>query len=291
MDFVSQSFSPAELERARDVAFEAAFNVVPILRNNFGEGIFDTKKDENDWVTKWDQMAERRIRKSLGEFSCKVGILGEEYGHDGNSDTYWTIDPIDGTKHFVKGDKEVCTTMIGLVDHGVPVVGVIYNFMNDTSYTAVAGKGAYVMRPNLKNRFSFQMKSSRLHVNRRPLSMGRVELYSDEEGQQLGSDINLAGGKLTQIHCSGAALTRIAKGSLEGFVSLRNPYAEEPHFAQWDNAPGALIIHEAGGVVRNIGSEGFDMRKPDLIMANRPTFDSLSDLARQYRPVPESVAA
>lgn len=265
MLFKSESFLPEELKAAKTVAFNAANDVAKTLKENFGASEFFTKTDERDWATKWDGWAEERIRDTLGKFSVDVGFMGEEGGIDGNPVVYWTIDPIDGTSHFVRGN-ELCTTMIALVDRGVPVASVIYDFMHDTAYTAVSGQGAF---KNLEP----------IHVSERPMSTAYLEAYTDENterGKSMLESIRAAGAYLLRNASAGYTMLTVARGSTEGFLSLRNPFAKE-----WDIAPGTLLIHEAGGVVRNIDKQDFNLKDPDFIAANELTFTILHRLVEQ----------
>ncbi len=266
MKFRSESFSVEELSQAENIAIEAASQVAPILRENFGISEFSTKSNEQDWVTQWDSWAEESIKKELLKFSSSVGFIGEESGIDVTNDVYWTIDPIDGTSHFVRGN-DICTTMIALVDNGVPVASVIYDFMRETVYTAIAGQGA------------FKNLVDKIRVSDRPMQTAYLEIYTDEKtdlGKSFRESIEATGAYLLRNASAGYTMLSVARGSTEGFVSLRSPYATE-----WDIAPGALLIHEAGGIVRNIGKESFSLLNFDFIASNYPTFKILEELVQQ----------
>jgi myo-inositol-1(or 4)-monophosphatase len=202
--------------------------------------------------------AEEVIRKRLAAGGWgDVGFLGEEGGRQGGSGAgaqiYWTIDPIDGTSHFVRGN-EFCTTMLALVDHGVPVVGVIHDFIRGNTYTAVAGQGAY------------RNQTQRLSVSMRPMHTAQLELYTDEasaDGRRLRELVERTGATLLRTAASGFTFLGVARGATEGFVTFR-----DPHCSEWDIAPGCLLVHEAGGIVRNVGGDGFHSRNPDYIAAN-----------------------
>src|SRR5690625_2164695 len=82
----------------------------------------NTKPDMTP-VSDADRAAEELIRKQLKRARPRDAVTGEEFGTDGNSKRRWTIDPIDGTKNFVRG-VPVWPTLIALVDDGQPTVGV-----------------------------------------------------------------------------------------------------------------------------------------------------------------------
>lgn len=275
-EFVSQSFDDRELLVAKGFAVEAARAVAGTLADNFGRPEYTAKgADERSWVTKWDSWAQAVIIDQLAPFNSDVGFRAEEDGVDTNSEVYWTIDPIDGTSHFVRGN-EYCTTMIALVDHGIPVVAAILDFIRDDMYTAVVGRGAE--RHN-QGRNSI----SPLLVSERPIQVSYLELYKikgDLQALRTQVAIETTGASFLKFSAAGHTLSMVARGGSEGFISLKNTDGKE-----WDFAPGALLIHEAGGVVRNIRSEGFDVRDSDFIAATPVIFPVLD------RIIQESLAA
>jgi myo-inositol-1(or 4)-monophosphatase len=259
----SVNFTETQLSVAEDLAFRAALEVAPTLRENFGKTDYTTKSSERDWVTQWDEWAEEKITERLSAFDSQVGILGEEAGASGDQEVYWTIDAIDGTGGFVRG-IDTCTTMLALVDNGKPVVSVIYDFIRDVPYTAIAGAGAY------------QNLVRRLSVSTRAMPTAYIETYiplDTEVGAEASSRIRSAGAFILQSASAGHMFTGIARGATEGFISLQNPYA-----SIWDYAPGALLVHEAGGVVTNVNSDSYTVNNPDFIASNQQTYGALREI-------------
>ncbi|MBB4734908.1 histidinol-phosphatase [Micrococcus cohnii] len=102
-----------------------------------------TQKPDLTPVTDADRAAEEVIRSSLSRARARDGILGEEFGETaGRSGRTWVIDPIDGTKNFVRG-VPVWATLIALVDNGEPVVGVVSAPALNRRWWAATGQGAY----------------------------------------------------------------------------------------------------------------------------------------------------
>jgi histidinol-phosphatase len=103
----------------------------------------DTKPDLTP-VTDADRSAETALRETLSRQRPDDAVLGEEYGgttvFDGRQ---WVIDPIDGTKNFVRG-VPVWATLIALLHDGVPVVGVVSAPALQRRWWAGAGEGAFV---------------------------------------------------------------------------------------------------------------------------------------------------
>lgn len=104
----------------------------------------DTKPDLTP-VTDADREAEQLIRSQLSRVRTRDSVLGEEFGETGSSPRQWVIDPIDGTKNFVRG-VPVWATLIALIDHGKPVVGVVSAPALQRRWWAAEGTGAYTGR-------------------------------------------------------------------------------------------------------------------------------------------------
>jgi fructose-1,6-bisphosphatase/inositol monophosphatase family enzyme len=219
--FKTESFTPNEITHAQEIALSAAQVVAPILKEHFGASIFSTKTNLRDWVTEWDTWAETSIRNKLRKFSDNIGIIGEENGAEAVGEVYWTVDPIDATSHFVRGN-EFCTTMIALVDNGTPIASIVYDFVRGTAYTAALGQGAF-------------KDTQVLRVSELPLESAYFELYTDEEteqGKTLLNKIQATGASWLRNDASGFTFVTVARGSTEAFISLRNPTAKV-----WDIAP------------------------------------------------------
>ena len=100
-----------------------------------------TKPDRTP-VTEADLAVERGIRDRLAEARPDDGILGEEFGTEGDTARQWIIDPIDGTANFLRG-VPVWGTLIALAIDGVPEVGVVSSPAMGRRWWAVSGSGAW----------------------------------------------------------------------------------------------------------------------------------------------------
>ena len=101
----------------------------------------ETKPDLTP-VTDADREAEQLIRAQLGRTRNRDAVIGEEFGASGSGARQWVVDPIDGTKNFVRG-VPVWATLIALVDEGRPVVGVVSAPALGRRWWAASGTGAY----------------------------------------------------------------------------------------------------------------------------------------------------
>lgn len=101
----------------------------------------DTKPDRT-FVTEADLAVERAIREALASERPGDGILGEEYGTEGDASRQWIIDPIDGTSNYLRG-VPVWGTLIALAIDGRPVVGVVSSPALGKRWWAASGGGAW----------------------------------------------------------------------------------------------------------------------------------------------------
>src|SRR5205085_8831743 len=118
--------TPAELDRALAAAIEAARAAGEVAMKYYRTGFDVTMKPDATPVTQADQGAEQAIREVLGRAFPGHGFLGEEFGAVGDQRWRWIIDPIVGTKNFVR-HVPIWATLIALEEAAEPPVGVIHN--------------------------------------------------------------------------------------------------------------------------------------------------------------------
>lgn len=102
----------------------------------------DTKPDRTH-VTEADLAVERAIRELIAAERPEDGILGEEFGTEGDASRQWIVDPIDGTANYLRG-VPVWGTLIALAVDGKPVVGVVSSPALDRRWWAAQGAGAWL---------------------------------------------------------------------------------------------------------------------------------------------------
>ena len=215
--------------------------------------VIETKPDATP-VTDADKATEKCIREILEVERPNDGILGEEFGSDiSGKSRYWVIDPIDGTKSFLRG-LPVWSTLIALVEvtDGKPevVVGLISSPALSRTWFATKGGGAYT---------TFNSIYDPNKGAPRKISVSKV---SDIKDAQIGySDFIGFGTRLPafQSLLADAWRTR-AVGDFwshllvaEGVMDI----AIEPSLALWDMAPIDIVVREAGGTFTDFdGNEG-----------------------------------
>ena len=130
------------LHPALAAAVEAARAAGEIALRYYRGGFEVTIKPDQTPVTQADREAEQAIRGVLGRAFPDWGFLGEEFGEAGSGDTRWIIDPIDGTKNFIRGIP-FWAVLIGLEERGEITTGVVFNPVTGDLLTARAGEGAF----------------------------------------------------------------------------------------------------------------------------------------------------
>ena len=114
-----------------------------------GQYKIDLKSDSSP-VTIADRNAEEILRKKIAKYFPEHGIIGEEFGNENtNAEWVWTIDPVDGTRSFIRG-LPLFASMVALLHQGNPVLGIIeLPALGETAW-AVKGKGAFLNGKPLK---------------------------------------------------------------------------------------------------------------------------------------------
>ncbi|MDB5179497.1 MAG: inositol monophosphatase, monophosphatase [Candidatus Saccharibacteria bacterium] len=190
-----------------------------------------TSKLDHSPVTIYDVKVEEALKAKLAEAFPDMGFEGEETGASGNSETYWLVDPIDGTSSFIRG-LPFSTNMAALVHDGEVIAAVVYDFVNDFLYTALKGRGAF------KNGEPIHVNTAREQGNLFIYSMTRIKFGHIQEA--LGE---LRMRTMLPVGASGHEYMMLAEGKIDGIVNLVKGKG------YYDNAPGVFICEEAGAVL------------------------------------------
>jgi histidinol-phosphatase len=216
-----------ELEFARRAAVTAGENAARMRMGSFET---ETKPDHSP-VTTADRENERLLREMILREFPDDGILGEEGAREpGTSGRRWIVDPIDGTRDFVRGNRFWCV-LIALEVAGESTIGVAHFPMLAETYWASRGQGAY-------------RNGKRLHVS----SIDRMDLAVLSPNGMHAMAAESYGPRMVEfmsrfwaVRSTGGALDAgmLAAGQLDVWMERK---AEV-----WDLAPLQVIIEEAGG--------------------------------------------
>ena len=219
-----------------------------------------TTKPDNTPVTDADRAVETAIREALATHRHTDGLVGEEFGSDkGTTGRYWVIDPIDGTKNFMRG-VPTWAKLIALVQvaaSGVEevVVGIASAPALARRWSAAKGHGAFVrFNPGDVDELSEEFDAS---ASERKISVSKVAVLTDASISY--SDFVGWGDRLEpfQKMLANAWRTRgigdfwshmlVAEGAVD--------IAIEPKLAVWDMAALDIIVREAGGTFTNTAGQ------------------------------------
>ncbi|MBS0589665.1 MAG: inositol-phosphate phosphatase [Proteobacteria bacterium] len=226
----------AFLDSALDIAKQAAQAAAKVIARHWRAGIEVELKADQTPVTLADREAEAAIKRVLREAFPDHAYYGEEEGHDGDGDFLWLIDPIDGTRSFVRG-YPMFSTQIALMHCGELVLGVSSASEFGEIAWARRGGGAFLdgnpIRIASTNAFDAQTA----------ISFGNVKTLSRGPGwNALAGLIQRCGrtrgyGDFYHYHL-------LARGSLDLVI--------ESDVNILDIAALAVIVREAGGIFTDL---------------------------------------
>jgi histidinol-phosphatase len=240
---MSSSTHSAELEFALTLADIA--DEISLARYRALDLVITTKPDKSP-VTDADKSVETAISSAIHGKYPNDGIVGEEFGTSGSRgsrDRYWVIDPIDGTKNFLRG-VPTWATLIALVENEDVVASVVSSPALYRRWYASVGGGAFVTEGASGAGSPSEKKSAP-----RKLAVSKVSQISD--ASMAYSDFQGWGARRANFEklLDGAWRTRglgdfwshmlVAEGAVD--------VAIEPSLALWDMAALDLIVREAGG--------------------------------------------
>lgn len=257
-----------DLQKTLEIATGIARDAGALLLDGFGRTKrIEKKSSALDWVTQYDKMSETLIAGRLREAFPDHDLVGEEGTNtDGHKPYRWYIDPLDGTTNYAHGFPVFCVTM-GLYRGDDPVLGLVYDPLRQECFTAIAGQGAYLDRPQ---------GGRRLQVSRQTELVAALLATGFPYDVQTNPDnnINYLGAFVPRAHgirrAGSAALDAayVAAGRLDGYWELR--------VHSWDLSAAVLIVQEAGGRVTTLEGRPFRLQPQfDVLISNGHLHDKM----------------
>ena len=194
----------------------------------------ETKPDLTP-VTDADRAVEEQLRITLSRARTRDAVMGEEFGTTGHGSRKWVLDPIDGTKNFVRG-VPVWATLIALLDGDEPVVGCVSAPALNRRWWAAKDVGAWTGR-RLESATRCQVSGVR---NLADASLSYSSLSGWEERDRLDGFLDLTRAVWrTRAYGDFWSYALVAEGAVD--------VACEPEVSLWDLAALDILVRESGG--------------------------------------------
>jgi 3'(2'), 5'-bisphosphate nucleotidase len=220
------------LESALELAQAAGRRILEVYHSDFAV----THKDDESPLTQADLASHQLIVEKLSALTPRLPVLSEEgadipYAARRAWPRYWLVDPLDGTKEFVKRNGEF-TVNIALIEANRPVLGVVHAPVLNLTYGAARGIPAFRLDGNLRNSVQTGRANRRMTVvasrsHRDPETERMLSRLPPHDVVSRGSSLKFC------LVADGTAL----------FYPRLGPTSE------WDTAAGQCIVEQAGGAV------------------------------------------
>jgi 3'(2'), 5'-bisphosphate nucleotidase len=255
----------ALLEPVLAIARRAGDAILAIYARDFDV----SHKDDRSPLTEADLAAHHVIVDGLRALAPAIPVLSEEsaaipWDVRRAWTRYWLVDPLDGTREFVKKNGEF-TVNIALVDAGVPVLGVVHAPVIDEAHLGLRGAGAWLddasgrvpVGVRAPAGTPLRVAASRSHMD--PRTAAAIARMGDVETVALGSSLKFC---------------RLADARLDAYLRF-GPTSE------WDTAAGQCVLEAAGGCV--LGLDGRPLPYNTKASLLNPDFLALGDPALPWR--------
>ena len=220
------------LDEIAEAAREAGEAILNVVRRGFE---VESKRDDSP-VTEADRAAELIILAALARSAPGVPVIAEEEVAAGripaHDDTFFLVDPLDGTKEFVAGGQDY-TVNIGLIEDRVPKIGVVYAPATARLHAGCVGDGAWLEEGH---------KRRQIRTRPRPQNVTAV-----------ASKSHLNQATVDYLEAAVGTCAYVAVGSSLKFCIVAEGaadiYPRASPTSEWDTAAGHAVLLAAGGIV------------------------------------------
>ncbi len=246
-----------KIEELKVLAKRAGDEILSVYGTEFS---VDVKEDKSP-LTEADQRSNAVIVEGLQQSYPEVPIISEEtaaedYAVRKNWEYFWLVDPLDGTKEFIKRNGEF-TVNIALIHHHEPVVGIVYQPVGDILYWSVSGQGAW---KSVDGEEAIQLHGGIHYRDKDEVQVVASRSHLTDEVKDFVSSLE-AEGKTVHFLSAGSSLKLclVAEGKADVYPRL-GPTME------WDTGAAHAVALEAGRrVVRHDNGEALQYNKENLL--------------------------
>lgn len=258
------------LDHVIALAQEAGQKILEVYHQS--EGVEIKHKSDDSPVTAADLAAHAVLHPGLERLLPNVPVLSEEsvlppYHTRKSWRRYWIIDPLDGTKEFIKRNGEF-TVNIALIEDGVPVLGVVHVPVLGITYTGLAGAGAFKLVQGKKQAIQTRTVQSRLD-QKLPIEVVASRSHGADAVDQFLNKVTTALGPVALKNMgSSLKLCLVAEGVADIYPRLALT-------SEWDTAAAQAIVEAAGGKVLDIALQEMRYNQKEDIL--NPFFYVIGD--------------
>jgi 3'(2'), 5'-bisphosphate nucleotidase len=253
------------LNKIELTAIKAGNEILKIYNSSdFGVQI----KGDDSPLTKADLAAHNTIVDDLKSYTPDIPILSEEsaeipFKERSQWPKYWLVDPLDGTKEFIKKNDEF-TVNIALIEDGNPILSVVYVPVHSIAYTAAKGYGAFKKVSDVRHQINTHKpaRNTPIVVGSRSHISPDVQIYLDKLGNH-------------ELKSMGSSLKfcLVAEGKADLYPRLGLT-------SEWDTAAAQCIVEQAGGRVVTLDNQALKYNTKESLL--NPYFMVYGDSNREW---------
>jgi len=230
-------------DKVSGIALKASQSIMDIYTRN---EIALEKKEDGSPVTEADLISHKIIVEGLNSLNSKFPVLSEEGNSKSKLDeeTFWLIDPLDGTKEFLNRNGDF-TVNIALIEKGFPLMGIVSAPAKEELFKGILGVGAFKI--NSEGQAEIKTKA----LNKELLTITVSRSHQTEKDRQVLKSLSKNFDEIEIIEAgSSLKLCRVAEGLADIYCRMGPTY-------QWDIAAGQAVAEAAGGILKTLEGNDF----------------------------------
>jgi 3'(2'), 5'-bisphosphate nucleotidase len=248
----------------RDIAIEAG----GIIMHYYEDDLDVREKGDKSPVTIADEVTEDFILERLRKLDPDIPIVAEELAAAGDlpsvDQRFWLVDPLDGTKEFLNRNGEF-TVNIALIDHGEPVLGVVYAPAVKRLFYASGPGAAFEQRVDPHQGKDREADGAPQKISARKPGNGGLVVIASRSHRDKKTDELLRQYDVKELVAAGSSLKFCVVAAGEADL-----YPRHGPTMEWDTAAGHAVLSGAGGTVKRMDGSPFlygkaEFRNPHFI--------------------------
>ena len=230
-------------DKVSEIALKASQSIMDIYTR---KEIALEKKEDGSPLTEADLTSHKILVEGLDNLDLRISVLSEEgkSKHKLDDETFWLIDPLDGTKEFLNKNGDF-TVNIALIDKGTPLMGIVSAPAKGELFKGILGIGAYKVIDGGQT----EIKTKTLNKDLITVTVSRS--HQTEKDKQALKSISKNFNEIEIIEAgSSLKLCRVAEGLADIYCRMGPTY-------QWDIAAGQAVAEAAGGALKTLDGNDF----------------------------------